>query len=331
MLNLVSGATGLIGTHLVEALIVRGEQVRALVRPTSQAKRLRELGVELRIGTLMDNATLMAAAKGVDRVFHCAALVSDWGTDEDFIQTNVRGTHNIMAASTRAEVTKFVYLSTTDVYGFPGRPALESERHSPRGFAYSDSKIEAETLLWNHHKRVGLPITIIRPATVYGPGARLLVAEIVAALRRRRAILIEDGRHIAGLTYVGNLVDAILLAADSAVSAGQAYNSSDGSRGTWREYINTMADVADQPHPTRSYSHSTASTLAGLWEGYYRLLGRTQRPPMTRLMVELMGTDQDFPIAKAQQELGYRPRVSFEEGIRYTADWLRQGKLLETD
>jgi nucleoside-diphosphate-sugar epimerase len=95
--------------------------------------------------------------------------------------------------------------------------------------------------------------------------------------------------------------------------------------------INALADVADLPHPTRSYSHSTASTLAGLWEGYYRLLGRTQRPPMTRLMVELMGTDQDFPIVKAQQGLGYRPRVSFEEGIRYTADWLRQGKLLETD
>lgn len=331
MLNLVTGATGLIGAHLVEALIVRGEQVRALVRPTSQAKRLRELGVELRIGTLMDNATLMAAAKGADRVFHCAALVSDWGVDEDFTQTNVRGTHNVVAAAIRAEVRKFVYLSTTDVYGFPGRPALESERHSPRGLAYCDSKIEAENLLWNQFKRVGLPVVMIRPATVYGPGARLLVAEIIAALRRRRMSLIEEGRHIAGLTYVGNLVDALLLAADNDASSGQAYNISDGSRVTWREYINALADVADLPHPTRSYSHSTASTLATLWEGYYHLLGRTQRPPMTRLMVELMGTDQDFPIAKAQRELGYRPRVSFEEGIRHTADWLRRGKLLESD
>ena len=329
MLSLVTGATGLIGSHLVEALVARGDAVRALARPTSLTTRLRELGVDIRVGNLMDNATLMAAAKGAERLFHCAALVNDWGVEEEFEQANVHGVRNVLAAATRAGVGKFVFLSTSDVYGFPGRPVDESERPSPRGFPYSDSKIRGEALVWNHHRRVGLPVCVIRPATVYGPRAQSLVVDLVRALRQRRMVLIDRGVHIAGLTYVGNLVDSLILAADSEASIGQAYNISDGSRVTWREYVDAMADLAEVPRPTRSHAHNRAFILATLWVSYYRLMGRTQRPPLTPAMVELMGTDQDFPIDKATRELGYRPRVGFEEGIRHTGEWLRREGVLE--
>ena len=324
MLNLITGATGLIGSHLVEALVVRGEDVRALVRPTSRAWRLRELEVEIRVGNLLDNATLMSAAKGVDRIFHCAALVNDWGVLEDFEQANVQGVRRILAAATRANVSKFLFLSTSDIYGFPGRLVRETERPSPRGFPYSDTKIQGERLVWNHHERIGLPVSVLRPSTVYGPGAQLLVLRMVYALKRRKMIMVDHGRCTAGLTYVGNLVDALLLAADSERSVGRAYNISDGSKVTWKEYIDALASLAEVPPATRSYSHRAAFALASLWEGYYRLLGRTQRPPLTRMMVELMGTSQEFAMERATEELGYRPRVSFEEGIRYTGAWLRQ-------
>lgn len=329
MLNLVTGATGLVGSHLVDALILRGENVRVLARPASQTQRLRQLGVDIRIGTLTDNATLMAAAKGVDRIFHCAALVSDWGLTEDFQQANVNGVRNMLAAATRAGVSKFIHLSTSDIYGFPGRPVYESERPSPRGFPYTDSKIEGEALVWNHYRTVKLPVCVIRPATIYGPRSQLMVVDIIERLRRRRMFLIDNGEHIAGLLYVGNLVDALILAADSETAIGQAYNISDGTRVTWREYIDALADLAEVPRPTRSYSHDMAFTLATLWESYYRLLGRTNRPPMTRMLVEWMGTDQDFPIDKARRDLNYRPRVSFEQGIRNISDWLRQSGILE--
>jgi nucleoside-diphosphate-sugar epimerase len=328
MLSLVTGATGLIGSHLVDALVLRGERVRALVRPTSDAKRLKELGVEIRVGNLRDNATLMAVAKGVERIYHCAALVSDWGLIEDFEEANVHGVRNVLAAATRAGVSKFIHLSTTDIYGASGSPAVESEKPAPRGFPYVDSKIEGEALVWNHHRTVGLPVCIIRPARVYGPRCQLFVVQIIDALRKRRMVMIDEGRCVAGLTYVGNLVDAIILAADSAASVGQAYNVTDDSKVTWRQYVDALADLTEVPRATRSYSHDYAYALASFWEGYYHLLGRTQRPLLTRLLVELMGTDQDFPIDKARRELGYRPRVSFEEGVRYTADWLRQEGIL---
>jgi len=329
MLNLVTGATGLVGSHLVEALVARGEQVRALVRPSSHSQRLRELGVELRVGNLMDNATVAAAAQGVTRVYHCAGLVGDWGTLADFQQANVSGVRSALAAATRAGVARFVHVSTTDVYGFPGRPAAESERPSPRGLDYSDTKIEGEGLVWNHYRTVKLPVTIVRPATVYGPRAQWMVVGLVQALQRRRLPLIDEGRHVAGLAYVGNLVDAMLLAAESDASVGQAYNISDGTAVTWKEYVDALADIAHVPRARREYTHSRASAMATLWEGAYRLLGRSERPPLTRLMVELMGTDQAFPIDKARRDLGYQPRVTTEEGLRYTAEWLRREGLIE--
>jgi len=328
MTCLVTGATGLIGSHLVEQLVVRGERVRTLVRPTSNAKRLRELGVEIRIGNLMDNATLMSAAKGVEVVYHCAALVSDWGPDEAFQQANVRGVRNVLGAATRADVSRFLFLSTSDVYGFPGTPVDETEHLSPRGFPYSDSKVDGESLVWTHHRKVGLPTTIIRPASVYGPRSMLLVVGLINQLRQRKAFLIDEGRHVAGLAYVGNLVDLIILAANSEISVGQAYNASDGSDITWKQYLDALADIARVPRATRSRSHTVAFAMASAWEAWYHMRGRTERPPFTRMLVELMGTSQAFPIDKAREQLGYRPRVDFKTGMEYTADWLFQSGAL---
>jgi nucleoside-diphosphate-sugar epimerase len=329
MLNLVTGATGLVGAELVESLLVRGEQVRILARPTSRIQHLREIKVDVRIGALNDNATLMAAAQDVDRVFHCASVVSDWGVAEHFHQTNVNGTRNLLAAATRAEVSKFIFLSTTDVYGFPGEPMEETERPSPRGFPYADSKIEAEALVWSHRRRVGLPVCVIRPATIYGPGAEMVVTRIVEMLRRRRMFLVDGGAHVMGLTHVSNLVNAMILAADREASIGQAYNISDGSEITWAEYVYALADLAELPRPSRNYPHWLALNMATLWETYYHMMGRTDHPPMTRMFVEYMGTEQGFPIRKAQNELGYQPRIHFDEGLRQIGRWLRRAGLLD--
>jgi len=327
MLNLVTGATTLIGSHLVEALVARGEKVRAFEQPASQTGRLRELGVEVRLGALTDNATLMSAAQGIDRLYHCAGLVQDYGPPEAFEQENVTGVRNALAAATRAQVSRFIYVSTTDIYGFPGRAATESERPSPLGIAYTDSRIEGEGLVWNHYRSVGLPTVIVRPATVFGPGSRLFVAGLVELLRRRQLPLIDDGSHVAGLTYVGNLVDLMLLCADSDQAAGQAYNADDGNGVTWKEYITRLASYADLLAPRKSYTYRRASSLANMWESWYNLLGRTDRPPLTRLMVELMGTDQIYPTAKAQRELGYKPRTTFDQGMRAVADWMKRNGL----
>ncbi len=118
MTNLVTGANGFVGSHSVRALLSRGEKVKALVRKGSDASRLGDIrGFDIVEGDLRDPESCRKALKGVDRVFHCAAKVSDWGRAVDFRESTVHGTANILAAAREAGVCRFVHVSTTDVYG----------------------------------------------------------------------------------------------------------------------------------------------------------------------------------------------------------------------
>jgi len=321
--SLVTGATGLVGRHLVDALLLRGEEVRAFARPSSDVAVLRKRGVQVHVGNLTDQAAVAAAAEGVDRVFHCAELSRDWGPAIAFQQANVDGVRSVLGAATRAGA-RFVFLSTTQVYGFPGAPADETVSPSPRGFGYADSKIEAEALVRTRQRTVNLPTVIIRRGTVYGPRATRTVLAILDGLRDHTLKLYDGGRHVAGLTYVGNLVDAMILAGDKEEAAGRIYNITDGSEVTWREYVHALADALQLSRPGNSQPRWMAYLLASLWESYYRMTGRNDRPPMTASNVEVMGTDQIYPIDRARRELGYNPRVGLEEGIQRTIEWLRE-------
>jgi nucleoside-diphosphate-sugar epimerase len=212
-MNLVTGGTGFLGSHLVEALVARGEPVRVLVRETSDTTHLEQLGVELACGDLEDAASLQVAAQGVSRVYHCAALAADWGPWRAFRAANVDGVRNLLEAL-ETDVNRFVHVSTTDVYGHPDYPADESAPYRMRGWPYGDTKIEGERVVWEYHRRHGLPVTIVRPANIYGPRSNTFVLEIVELLKSGSMIHIGRGDKPAGLGYVTNVVDLMLLAAD---------------------------------------------------------------------------------------------------------------------
>jgi len=322
--DLVTGGTGFLGSHLVEPLVARGETVRALVRPTSQTAHLEGLGVELAYGDLTDGQSLAAAVRGVDRIYHCAALASDWGTWEAFRAANVTGVRHLLEAAVGAGVGKFVHVSTSDVYGHPDYPAAESAPYRPRGWPYGDTKIEGEQLVWAAHHRHGLPVTVVRPVSIYGPRSKTLVLEIVHLLQAGQMVHIGSGRRSAGLGYVTNVVDLMLLAADSERSTGQAYNVSDGSDVTWLQYVNRLAEIVGVPSPRLVIPHRLAYVAGWAMEGITGALRLRSRPLLTRMAAELFGTDQGFPIDKARRELGYEPEVDFEEGMRRVEAWLRE-------
>lgn len=329
MRNLVIGAPGFVAMALIEALLARGEGVRAIVGPGQPARSLAEAGVEVRVLALTDNAGLVAALQGVERVYYADWSFRDWGVEDLSEQTTIRGLRNLLAAATRNQVARLIYLSSTDVYGFPERPVDESEQLAPPGLPHADAKARAELLVWEQARRVQLPVTVLRPTTLYGPGGREFGLDLIERLRQRRMILVEEGARVAGLTYVGNLVDAMLLAADSRQAEGEAYNINDDSDTTWGAYLQALAALAEVPPPRKSYTRSKALLLAWGWEMLYQLLGRTERPPLTRLMVEVMTVDQRYPIAKARRDLGYRPRVSLAQGLRAMGEWLRQEGLVD--
>jgi nucleoside-diphosphate-sugar epimerase len=322
--SLVTGGSGFLGSHLVEALVARGEDVRVLVRQTSNITFLESLDVELVYGDLNDSQSLKTAVQGMERVYHCAALASDWGTWEDFRVANITGLGNLLNVSLEAGVSKFVHVSTTDVYGHPNYPADETAPFRLRVWQYGDTKVKGEELVWDYHREHGLPITVVRPVNIYGPRSTSFVLELAELIKSGDMVHIGKREQPAGLTYVTNVVDMILLAADRESSVGHAYNASDGLDVSWRGYMDRLAKIVGASSPKIVIPYRLAYFAGWVMEKVYGALRIQSRPLLTRMMVELFGTNQGFPIDKARRELGYEPKVGFDEGMAHVETWLRQ-------
>lgn len=324
---LVTGATGFIGGHLAQRLVREGYRVRCLVRESSDTALLGPLGVELAQGDLTDVSSLTRAAQGCRLVLHCGALVSDWATVEEIKRVNVAGTRNVLEASVDASVERFVHVSTTDVYGYPGRHGID-ENYVPAGFSnwYSETKRAAEAEVRRVEHARGLRVVILRPATVYGPRSEDAVGEMARAIRGRHMFLVDGGRAVAGLLYVENLVDAAVLALRTDAAVGEAFNLTDGLDITWKRFLGDVAEALGYPKPTWSLSYEVAFSIAFALEHGYRLLRRMTRvytrPLLSRQAVHVLGRNQDFSNRKAREMLGWAPRVSYSDGLAATIEWL---------
>jgi nucleoside-diphosphate-sugar epimerase len=329
---LVTGASGFLGGRLVEMLAERGEPVRILARATSDLRHLShlqrqivpgDLGIQIVRGDLGDSAALDEAMRGVRVVYHCAACSTDWAAPSTYRRANVAGTQNLLDAAVRAgTVERFLHVSTTDVYGYPRVPCDEDAALRDVGLPYNRTKIQGEEAVWRAHRERGLPITVVRPATIYGPRGKDFVVEIASVLRQRMMLLIDGGRARGGFAYVDNVAQAMMDAAVSSATVGRAYNISDGTGMTWREYTNALADALGYKRPWLRLSFGTAVTLGRAMEAIHalRLPGR---PLLTRHAVHLLGRDQEFPTMRAREEFGFAPQVSFAEGIKRSAEWVR--------
>jgi nucleoside-diphosphate-sugar epimerase len=325
---LVTGASGFIGGALARRLSGEGRAVRCLVRPSSDTTALDPLGVELATGALEDTASLHRAAAGCEQVVHCAAMVSDWGTVAEIEAANVAGTRNVLGAARAAGTRRFVHISSTDVYGHAG-PWPLGEDATPRGFAnwYAQTKLEAERAL-RRERGADMPeLVILRPATVYGPGSREVVGEIARAILAHRMLLVDRGRTNAGLCYVENLIDAVLLALDAPAASGETFNVSDELDVTWARFTADLAEGLGARPVSLSIPYPLALALARGLEGVYRLArgvsGLEIAPLLSRQAVQVLGREQGFSTAKVRAMLGWEPRVSYEDGLRETLAWLR--------
>lgn len=328
-LCLITGASGFIGGRLAQRLARDGRAVRCLVRASSDTSTLERLDVELVVGDLADADSLARAVHGCHHVLHCGALVSDWATVEEIASINVRGTHDLLAASVAASVRRFVHFSSTDVYGYPDGAQID-ETHTATRFRnwYAQTKLQAEAEVRRTEAAHALAAVILRPATVYGPGSRDVVGEIARAIQGRHMLLVDGGRPLAGLCYIDNLIDAAVLALDHDAAPGQAFNVSDGLDVTWRRFADDLAAGLGRPPVRFSIPYPLANAIGFSLEHGYRLLRRStglSAPPLlSRQAVQVLGRNQDFSNRKLREMLGWEPRVDYQSGLDATLAWLRE-------
>jgi len=326
-LNLVTGGSGLLGSHIAEQLRLRGRPVRAVVRRGSDACFLDSIGCELVYGDVTDRDSLKAACDGVATVYHAAARVGDWGPWSDFVRVTIDGTANLIDAAAAAGVARFLHISSISVYGYIDDPGRVVDETAPLGYRlhrwsyYSRAKVQAERLVWEAHHSGRLRVTVIRPSWLYGPRDRATLGRLVDSIRKGKAKLIGDGENRLNVVHAGNVAEAAIAAADRDVAVGQAYNCSNDGVLTQKQYFNTVARAIGAPPVTKSVPYAVAKTAAFVMECLWRL-ARAKKPPLvTRYSVWLIGRRSFFDTTKARKELGWTSTVSYEDGIPLAVEW----------
>lgn len=328
---LVTGGTGFLGQHLVEGLLAEGHTVRVLVRPNAPeqsrraAERLSVLGARLLPGDLLDPAVLRGAMPQVRQVFHLAGQLLVPGVpSESYQRLHVDATRVLLEACAQHDgLDAIVYCSTTGVLGSTGDTPADEDAPLRPGNVYEQTKAAGEQLALELAQAHTLPLTVARPALVYGPGDLHLLGWF-RAIQRGYYRVVGRGASLLHPIYIDDLTDGLRRCAQA--TAGRVYHL-----------------VGERALPIRELAAAIALALgtrlprthlpAGLTWGAAALLETLPgiNPailPLTRSRITFMTESRAYSGARARQELGFVPQVDLQAGLQRTVAWYRSKGLL---
>ena len=262
MTVLVTGGTGLLGSHVVDLLLERDESVRALVWPGEDASPLARSGVETVVGDLADGSGLEDAVRGVDLVLHCAAITGGWGDRALYEAVNVRGTLRLVELALEAGSLRIVHVSSitvhgNDVHGIADETSAIRVEPNP----YSWSKVEAERRLHEIVESRGAPITVVRPGWIYGPRDRNSFGRFAEMIRRGKMIVVGAGNNNLPLVYVRDVANGVILAGTSDRAVGETYLLVGDEPVTQMRLSQHLASELGVPRPSRHVPYRLALAL----------------------------------------------------------------------
>lgn len=319
---LVTGATGFVGSHLVEELLGAGHEVKALVRRTSDLRWIKGLPITLCWGDVTEPSSLDEALSGVGWVLHVAGVTKALGYTS-YMEANAMGTRHVMEACLRqSERPRRVVLVSSLAACGPcrvERPTKESDACHPVSH-YGRSKLEAERMAMALAHKVSL--TVIRPPAVYGPRDRDILT-FFRLLHRGWDLRVGKGERYLCLVHVRDLARGIILAAEAEVPSGSVFFVSDGEVHAWSDVVGILERVMGVRARTLKVPSGLAWIAALGSEAVCGLLGIP--PLLNREKVrEMLQSCWTCDIQKAIDELGFKPQVSLEEGLRETYLWYRK-------
>ncbi|MEE9373304.1 MAG: NAD-dependent epimerase/dehydratase family protein [Saprospiraceae bacterium] len=311
----ITGASGFIGGAVTKALVSK-HKVSAMARSEKSANIVAAIGARAVMCSL--NNVEASHLQGVDVVIHSAAYVESWGTKQQFWEMNVNATKQLLAVARKAGVKRFVHIST-EACLFHGQAMVNIDEtypyaeHTP--YLYSMTKREAEKLVVNANDTGVFDTVTVRPRMVWGPDDKTILPEVLKLVDSGAFSWINHGKAMTSITYIGNLVEGILLAMEKG-RAGEIYFITDSEQPSVKEFLTGLLLTQNITPSSKSVPSYILRPLAYIVESVWRLFNIKKDPFITRFAADIMSVECTINIDKARKELGYQPQISFKEGLK---------------
>jgi nucleoside-diphosphate-sugar epimerase len=325
---IITGGTGFLGRHLVWQLASLGNEVIFTGRNRAEAERIILAAppasavrfLEIEHGDSRATEQLSDAACDAKAIVHCAGLASPWGSHAAFRRANVASTQEVLAACQTHRIERLVHISSPSVYfTYSDRIGIREDAPLPPGVnEYARSKLAAEQLIW----QARLPhAVVLRPRALFGPWDNTLLPRLLRLMQYGRIPLLRGGRALLDMTYVDNVVDAVLLALQHPGDhPDKVFNISNGEPVAAMDLFAALAASFDIPITPVHRPYALADLVARVVEGGARLIPGWE-PPLTRYSLGAIAFSQTLDLQRARTILGYQPRISLQAGIEHTANW----------
>ncbi len=328
---LVTGGGGFLGAALAERLLNDGNVVTVLGR-----RNYPELNSEIKqvCVDIQDRSAVFNAVKGMNAVYHSAAVPGVWGSYSDYYKTNVVGTQNIIDACKAQNVPRLIFTSSPSVvYDMKDQSGIDESAPFPSSYLchYPKTKAMAERLVSSADGEGGLRTVSIRPHLIWGPGDPHLVPRLIEKAKRGKLVQVGAGKNKVDMVYIDNAVECHVLAgkvlnSDPDRIGGKAYFVSDDRPVELWRWVNELLNALNLPKVERCISFRTAYIVGFIAEGVYGLLQKKEEPPITRFVAGQLATDHYYDISRARNDLKYVPLVSPEEGFSRLINYFQQTK-----
>jgi len=326
---LITGGTGFIGSNLALKCLENGDTVRILGQENTAAeaenkKIIEGKGAEVHLVSVVEKEKILNLMQGIDIVYHLAAAQHEANVpDQTFYDVNVKGTENVLEASVRSGVKRFVHGSTIGVYGSALVGNIDEESPLQPDNIYGKTKLEGEKIVLSFNNR--LPVVIIRISETYGPGDRRLL-KLFKAINKNAFFMIGNGMNIHHLIYIDDLIKGLQIASTSEKAVGEVFVLAGKEPVTTSEMVKTIAKVLGKRMPGLRLPLLPFIGLAIIMETVLRPLGI--QPPLHRRRMDFFKKSFLFSNEKSLKKLAFKPTFSFYEGVKATAAWyIKNGHL----
>ncbi|MEH6448415.1 MAG: NAD-dependent epimerase/dehydratase family protein [Oleispira sp.] len=326
---LITGATGFLGSYIVDKCIAQGDSVRVLVRKTSNLDYLKKYpAIEYAYGDLTDMDSLRDATKGVDAVYHSAARVTTQGDRTQFYNDNVVSTQCLVDEAKKQGVKRFIFISSPSIFfDFSHQNNINETYAYPKKYInlYSETKAQAEQYVLSANDENFIACSL-RPRGIWGPRDTTgFVPKILLGMLKEKFPDMSDGKDIfATLCHVDNASDACILAAKSDKVGGKAYFITDDEVVNVWDFLSLLGKTFNAPPIKKNVSPELLMRIGGIFDLIWKIpaLARKVEAPLSRYAVGLLTYSSTFDISAAKKDFGYNPKVNQSTGMASLKTWV---------